>query len=116
MFILLVGYCFLRAIFREHHAQASKGPVIGAIIAILALVDVPLIHFSVKLWRGVHPSVLKEENGLPESYANALELMILWMLVLMVLLITLFFRYIKLSERVEELMHRSIQKLGGSNG
>jgi len=75
VFVLLIAYLSVRRIFDSLQLPA-RGALIGAILSIFALLDVPLIHFSVKLWRGIHPSVLKDPNGLPDDYRLGLELMI----------------------------------------
>lgn len=103
VFILLLGYCFVRQIYEERDHVSKRGPLLGAIIAILAVIDIPLIHFSVKLWRGVHPSVLNNKEGLPDTYRTALELMILAWLFLGLLFFILFSKVLWISEQSEKL-------------
>lgn len=76
VFVLLIAYLFVRRIYDAQRMQ-SRGATIGSILCLFALLDVPLIHWSVKLWRGIHPSVLKNSEGLPEDFRLGLEFMIL---------------------------------------
>lgn len=98
VFILLIGYCFVRSIYSQDVGGQKKAPVIGAVLAILALLDVPLIHLSVKLWRGVHPSVIRNPQGLPPDFQRGLELMVLALFLLAAVLVWLFFKIIRLKE------------------
>jgi heme exporter protein C len=101
VFILLIAYCFVRSIFHDREGLSRRTAIIGAIIAILAVLDIPLIHFSVQLWRGIHPSVLRNPEGLPESYRMALELMILSIFFLAAHWVDFVFRFIKISDKLE---------------
>ncbi len=103
VFVLLVGYCFLRSIFKEYDGISDRGAVMGAILSIIAVLDVPLIHYSVQLWRGIHPSVLKNPEGLPESYQMALEMMILSTFVLAALFVWTFYRLLDCEDKLEKL-------------
>lgn len=107
IFILLIAYVMVRKIFVEYEGvESRKGPIIGAVIAILALLDVPLIHFSVKLWRGIHPSVLEEPDGLPSSYQTGLEWMIASFILLGALTTWILYRYILCSEKQQLLLRK----------
>ncbi len=98
IFILLLAYVFVRQIFEERESQTDRGALVGAIISIFALIDIPLIHFSVKLWRGVHPSVLKTEGGLPDDYRLGLEIMIVGIFLFATLMSILLYRFLKIRE------------------
>jgi heme exporter protein C len=102
VFVLLVGYCFVRNLFDNTAGRSTRGATIGAILAILAVIDIPLIHFSVKLWRGVHPSVLRNPEGLPESYRTGLEAMILSTFLLAFLMVWITYKILVLSSRTKE--------------
>ncbi|MDB5037573.1 MAG: ccmC [Bacteriovoracaceae bacterium] len=114
VFILLVGYCFIRALFQDREGSNHRGSLIGSIVALLAVLDVPLVHYSVKLWRGVHPSVIQKSDGLPENYRMGLELMVLSILLLAGLTTVLFYKLIKISELKADLLSRAL-KSGGKN-
>jgi heme exporter protein C len=50
LFITYVGYLAVRDLGGGHHQRARR----SAIVALLAVLEIPLVHFSVKLWRSVH--------------------------------------------------------------
>ena len=60
-------------IFAAYLALRSMGEAgevekrFAAGLAIFGLVDLPLIHFSVQRWRGVHPTVITGKGGGLES-------------------------------------------------
>ena len=70
LFLIYSGYLFLRNVMEG----APRKPLASALIAIIAFIDVPLIHYSVKLWRGVHPTVLSNRDGLPRSMSLTLAM------------------------------------------
>ncbi len=57
MFVMYLGYLLLRGIIEEPERAARYGAVLG----IVAALDVPLVHFSVYWWRTLHqpPTVMK---------------------------------------------------------
>lgn len=62
--LMYSAYLLLYSFFRE---TRRRGFGILSVLSILSFVNVPLIHFSVQLWRGIHPSVLRNKEGLPPS-------------------------------------------------
>ncbi|MEZ4704937.1 MAG: cytochrome c biogenesis protein CcsA [Bdellovibrionota bacterium] len=85
--------------------KASKGEASGtkasAIVAIIAFANVPLVHLSVRLWRGIHPSVLANDNGLPDSMKATLLISFSAMLVLFAALLRLRLRVEKMSHTLQ---------------
>ncbi len=57
MFFVYLGYLALRRSTDDLEARAKRAAILG----VLAVVQVPLVHFSVVLWRGLHqtPSLVK---------------------------------------------------------
>lgn len=57
MFFVYVGYLALRRSFREPLLRARRSAILG----ILGAIQIPLVHFSVVWWRGLHqpPTVLR---------------------------------------------------------
>jgi heme exporter protein C len=53
LWFLYTGYLVLR-----QAVGGYQGAMAGAVFAILAYVDVPVVYFSVSWWRGIHPQVL----------------------------------------------------------
>jgi len=97
VFVLMIAYFFTRKIFDDRQ-QSERGALVGSILAIIAVLDIPLIHFSVKLWRGVHPSVLRNADGLPPDYRLGLELMTLSFLLIAGLFVWTLFKVMKAEE------------------
>lgn len=50
LFITYIGYLAVRGLGGTHQQRAKR----SAIVALLAVLEIPLVHFSVELWRGVH--------------------------------------------------------------
>lgn len=101
LFVLLIVYVVVRQLFRESSPQRAAR--IGAVISIFAVVDIPLVHLSAKLLRGLHPSVLSNPEGLPDSYRTGLEMMVLSFFLLAALLVFISFRLIQLNDRAQQL-------------
>jgi len=59
MFFVYLGYLALRRTTDDLHARAQRSAILG----VLAVIQVPLVHFSVVWWRTLHqpPSILKPE-------------------------------------------------------
>ena len=50
LFVTYVGYLAVRNIDGDPHRRAKR----SAILALLAVLEIPLVHFSVVLWRSLH--------------------------------------------------------------
>jgi heme exporter protein C len=50
LFITYVGYLAVRGLGGSHQQRGRR----SAVVALLAVLEIPLVHFSVKLWRSVH--------------------------------------------------------------
>jgi len=59
LFLLYGAYLLVRAFSRE----SSQTRKIAAVLAVVAFVDIPIIHWSVKMWRGNHPTVERVGGG-----------------------------------------------------
>ncbi|MFW5967688.1 MAG: cytochrome c biogenesis protein [Persicimonas sp.] len=59
LFLLYGGYGLLRA-FSKGAGQIRK---IAAVLAVIAFVDIPIIHYGVRKWGGMHPTVEREGGG-----------------------------------------------------
>jgi heme exporter protein C len=59
MFFVYLGYLALRRTTTDLHVRARRSAILG----VLAVIQVPLVHFSVVWWRTLHqpPSILKPE-------------------------------------------------------
>lgn len=59
MFFVYLGYVALRAAIDEPVIRARRSAILGAI----AVVQVPLVYFSVNLWRGLHQTQSIRPDG-----------------------------------------------------
>jgi heme exporter protein C len=59
LWLLYIGYLLLRSYTENREQQARFCAVLG----IVAFVNVPIVYFSVKWWRGVHPVVFGAQGG-----------------------------------------------------
>ena len=50
LFVTYVGYLAVRGLGGTHEQRARR----SAVVALLAVLEIPLVHFSVRLWRSVH--------------------------------------------------------------
>lgn len=59
LFLLYLGYMLLR-VFSGSGERVRK---IAAVLAIIAFVDIPIIHYAVRQWGGMHPVIEREGGG-----------------------------------------------------
>ncbi|HEX2140988.1 MAG TPA: cytochrome c biogenesis protein CcsA [Candidatus Limnocylindria bacterium] len=59
---LYVGYLLFRRLTDDPHRRAARAAVVG----LVAAVDIPIVHFSVEWWRGLHqgPTIGSPERAL----------------------------------------------------
>ncbi|MEO5723488.1 MAG: cytochrome c biogenesis protein CcsA [Ilumatobacteraceae bacterium] len=50
LFITYVGYLAVRGLGGSHHQRARR----SSVVALLAVLEIPLVHFSVQWWRPLH--------------------------------------------------------------
>jgi heme exporter protein C len=50
LFVTYIGYLAVRRLGGTHHQRARRSAVIG----MLAVLEIPLVHWSVRLWRSLH--------------------------------------------------------------
>ena len=81
LWLVYVAYLVLRG-QAENRAQEAR---FAAVLGIVGFLDVPIIYFSVKIWRGHHPIVFKSSGG------QGLEPVMLKTFMLCMLTFTLFF-------------------------
>ncbi|RAL24800.1 cytochrome C assembly protein [Lujinxingia litoralis] len=59
LFLLYGGYVLLR----QFGGSSKRLKKIAAVLGVIAFVDIPLIHYSVRIWGGLHPVVEREGGG-----------------------------------------------------
>lgn len=50
LFVSYIGYLAVRGLGGSHHQRAKRSAVVG----LLAVLEIPLVHWSVRLWRSLH--------------------------------------------------------------
>ena len=50
LFVTYIGYLAVRRLGGSHQARAKRSSIFG----LLAVLEIPLVHFSVELWRSLH--------------------------------------------------------------
>jgi heme exporter protein C len=50
LFVSYVGYLAVRGLGGSHHQRAKRSAIVG----LLAVIEIPLVHFSVEMWRSLH--------------------------------------------------------------
>jgi heme exporter protein C len=79
LWLIYVAYMMLRT-YSEDSIQSAK---FRAVLGIIAFLDIPLIHYSTRLWRTHHPSVVRgKEDGLPPDMKTAFYFCVVTFLVL----------------------------------
>ena len=69
LFVTYIGYLAVRGLGGTHQQRARR----SAIIALMAVLEVPLVHFSVKWWRPLH-----QQESVAEGKLNGLMLFTLF--------------------------------------
>lgn len=113
LWFLYVGYLLLRGTVDGYERCAR----ISAIYAIIAFVDVPIIHMSVTWWRSIHPQVI-DETGFHMPMSMVGTLMFGLLAFLGVYFVLLFVRYRQEAQRfriqmVRQSMREQINRLEG---
>jgi heme exporter protein C len=62
LFVTYIGYLAVRRLEGSHEQRARRSAVIG----LLAVLEIPLVHWSVRLWRSLHqePTVLRTDGDI----------------------------------------------------
>ena len=59
LFITYIGYLAVRRLGGTHRQRARR----SAVLALLAILEIPLVHFSVRLWRSLHQEATVATGG-----------------------------------------------------
>lgn len=112
LWFIYVGYLLIQG-GAEHNVGRRR---LGAIVGIIGFVDIPLVHYSARLWRSIHPSVLRAEGardaGMPPEM---LVTMIVSVIALTVLALAMWGYRLKIAELKErtEVLQEKMLPLGG---
>lgn len=100
LFLLYGGYVLLRALSSENKSMRN----IAAVLAVFAFVDIPVIHYAVRKWGGLHPVIEREGGGgLVEAMKTTFSVSMLAFLLLFILMLTLLIKARLTAAQVESL-------------
>lgn len=103
LWFIYIGYFLLRSGISDRFKKARYSAVIG----ILGFVDIPIIRFSTKWWRSIHPLISKEGGGgLDPLMKNVMFFSIATFLVFTILLFIFRFRLARIEEKLQGLKKR----------
>lgn len=107
LFLLYGGYVLLRVFGGEREGIRKT----SAVLAIVAVVNIPIIHYSVRLWGGIHPVVEREGGGgLAPEIARVFGVSMLAFMLVFAVLLWMAFRVRLEAARVDEL-HLEVEDL-----
>ena len=101
--MLYVAYLLIRNYIEDPERKA----VVSSVFGIIAFLDVPLVWFSIRWWRDIHPSPMLETGGLSPAMRPALWICLTAFLVLFVYLLRRRFYIESLRDKVESLVRRA---------
>lgn len=102
LLIIYAGYLILRNVIDNQLTRARYAAVFG----IIGFIDVPIVHFAIKMWGSImHPVVIKSvsEPGMPPEMLNTLRFSMLAFLALFTALFVLRLRVENLSAEIARL-------------
>ena len=107
LFLLYGGYVLLRSLSPDNPSIRK----ISAVLAVIAFVDIPIIHYAVQKWGGLHPRVEREGGqGLMPAMKTVFSFSMLTFLLLFVCLILLDLRSRHLKAKLDA-MHLEVEGL-----
>lgn len=102
-------------LLRRFYGPDMRGRVYAAVLTLFGVLDIPLVVFAVKFWRGIHPSVLGKEGNMPVEMKLTLVVTNITVLLLFAVCCIIQTRLHLLEERVE-LLGDAIDERKGSYG
>jgi len=110
MWLIFAGYLILRSQVDDEVTRAKYAAVMG----IIGFADVPLVHYSVKLWsRGIHPVIDRSggDAGMHPDMLMAFKVSFVAILLLFVLVFIQRVRYEFLRRRVETIKSHKAREI-----
>ena len=90
-------------LIRKYIEDPERRGLVSAVFGIVAFADAPLVWFSIRWWRDIHPSPVLESGGLSPSMRPAFLTCLAAFLLLMVYLLRRRFFLASIEDDVEEL-------------
>jgi heme exporter protein C len=103
LWMLYVAYLLVR----NYVPDPDRKAVMSAVFGIVAFVDAPIVWFSIRWWRDVHPSPMLEAGGLSPAMRPALWTCVAAFLILFIYLIRRRFYLESARNDVERLARRA---------
>jgi heme exporter protein C len=104
LWFIYISYLLLRKFIEDEKKKATYSAILG----IIGFIDVPLVYFSIKWFRTIHPDVFRSDGGLEKS--------MLYTLFFSLFAFTLLFLNL-LSKRISiESLQREIKRLKYNRG
>ena len=100
--LLYAAYLLIRKSFEDPDRKA----MIAAVFGIIAFLDVPLVWFSIRWWRDIHPSPMLETGGLAPSMRPTFLICIAAFLILFLYLVRRRFYLERMQDEVEGMVRR----------
>ena len=98
LFVTYIGYLAVRDLGGTHHQRARR----SAVLALLSVLEVPLVHFSVKWWRPLHQQESVAEGKLSDLMLFSLFVGIIAFTLLYVWLVLHRQRVMAMEDAIEE--------------
>lgn len=100
LFLMYGGYWLMRLF----SGPSKRVKMIAAVLAILSAVTIPFVHFAVRIWGGIHPTVEREGgDGLAAAIGQSFGVSMLSIFLLFVCLVWLHINVARRQNRVDEL-------------
>ena len=109
LWLMYLGYLLLRDFLEDSQRRAALAAVFG----IFAVVDVPIVYFSIRLWRTQHPQPVimgGADSGLDPTMFKVFMLALAAFTLLFVVLAMLRVRLEKSREEVRQMRHALMQQ------
>ena len=90
-------------LIRKYIEDSERRGLASAVFGIIAFADAPLVWFSIRWWRDIHPEPMLESGGLAPAMRPALLLCLTAFLLLMIYLLRRRFFLASIEDDIEEL-------------
>lgn len=102
--------CLLYAVYlliRKSFVDPDRKAMVAAVFGIIAFADAPLVFFSIRWWRDIHPSAMWETGGIDPSMRPAFYTCMAAFLVLFLFLLRRRFYLEQMRNRIEWIYRRT---------
>ncbi len=105
MWLIYISYLIVR------NSKLRERKKNSAIISIFGFLDVPLVHYSVNKWGGIHPELKKGlKESMPQEMLNTLYVSFMFILILSIVLFIMRYFILKNKKELEKLEYQILYK------